>query len=258
MESINFNSAIKYLAKKYQLAKIETISSDSADTITISCNKGVFNFFSDFSQKRTQSEGTEIPLLPWRSQRRYFEMRKNLQESIVQDPVGMRIKHIAPKGTKLANIFVQEVDIAQWILGERIEKVFASISGDYCNAIFSTEQGIKISAELGIAQTKTPILLHEVIAKTGVITDTAVDTQIEHYPIYLYNSQGTTIYNDVDFELYGLSYDEIAQVRFIASVLEKPDLISESQQSYQHAKEIFNTALLSAEKLENLAVEKGA
>jgi len=255
MENINLKSAIEYLAEKYQLAKIESITT-SESTITVECDKGVFNFCSDFSQERC--EGGDVPLFAWRSQRRYFEMRKNLLDRIVQDPVGMRIKHIAPKGTNLANILVQEVDIAQWILGDRVEKVFASTQDDYCNAIFSTEQGIKISAEIGTAQTKTPILLHEIIAKTGVITDTAVDTQVEHYPIYLYNSKGTTIYNDVDFELYGLSYDEIAKVRFIASVLGEPKLIGELQKTYQQAKNVYRAALSAAEKLENTAVLRGA
>lgn len=254
MESINFNSAIKELAEKYQLARIETISGDSAGTITITCNKGVFNFFSDFCQEKIQRDGTDVPLFAWRSERRYFEMRKNLLDGIVQDPVGMRIKHIAPLETRLANLLVQEIDIAQWILGERVERVFASSTDQYCNAIFSTDKGIKISAEIGTAQTKTPILLHEIIAKTGVITDTAVDTQIEHYPIYLYNSQGTTTYNDVDFELYGLSYDEITKIRFIASVLAKPESVSSLQESYQHIEAVVRVVEKSATTIENLAV----
>lgn len=255
MESINLNSAIKDLAAKYQLAKIANITSFE-NSITVECNKGSFNFFSDFS--REECGETDVPLFSWRNQRRYQEMRNNLQDGIVEDPVGMRIKHIAPWGTALVNVFVQEVDLAQWILGEEIERVFASISHEYCNAIFSTEEGIKISAELGAAQTKTPILLHEIIAKTGVITDTAVDTQVEHYPIYLYNSKGTTIYNDVDFELYGLSYDEIAKVRFIASVLAEPKLVQALQNSYQQAKKVYKAAVSAAEKLENTAVLRGA
>lgn len=251
----DLSSAIKDLAAKYQLAKIEKITSNPTG-ITIACDKGVFNFFSDFSGEMPQ-EGTAVPLFPWRSERRYFEMRKNLSDGIVQDPVGMRIKHIAPSGTTLANLLVQEVDLAQWILGDRVNKVFASIADDYCNAIFSTEKGIKISAEIGTAQTKTPILLHEIIAKTGVVMDTAVDTQIEHYPIYLYNNQGTTTYNDVDFELYGLSYHEIATVRFIASVLAEPEIIAELQQAYQQTRAVFESAEKSAKTLENLAVQEG-
>ncbi len=253
MERGNFNSAIEYLIAKYRLAKIENISGDSAGTI-ITCNKGVFNFFCDFSPKEIQREGTEVPLFTWRKERRYFEMRKNLIDGIIRDPVGMRIKHIAPLDTNLANLLVREVDLAQWILGERVNKVFASSTDNYCNAIFSTDKGIKISAEIGTAQTRTPILLHEVIAKTGVITDTAVDTQIENYPIYLYNSQGTKIYNDVDFELYGLSYDDIAKVRFIVSVLVDPTIVCELQEAYRHAMAVFKTAQKSAASIKNLAV----
>ena len=62
----------------------------------------------------------------------------------------------------------------------------------------------------------------------------------------------------MDFELYGLSYDEIAKVRFIASVLAEPKLIGELQKTYQQAKKVYRAAVSAAEKLENTAVLRGA
>lgn len=180
-------TSIQYLVSKYRLTDISGIEVQPNGSVRINCNKGTLNFFTCFSKNDFPKGQLDTPLFRWRSERRYIEMRNNLRDGLV---------------------------------GDMVNRVFASIYDvRYCNAIFSTRKGIKISMEIGAAQTNEPVLLHEIIAKGGIITDLAVDTQVEHYPIYLYDSNGTKTFNDIDFELYCLDNDEITQVRFITSGL---------------------------------------
>ena len=53
---------------------------------------------------------------------------------------------------------------------------------------------------------------HEIISQRGIACDVVVDAQIKQDSIYVYGSE-TKTYTDVDFELYGLSIEEIAVIR---------------------------------------------
>jgi len=129
----------------------------------------------------------------------------------------MRIKNIEDKNTNIIkNLFIKEIDLIEWTFEKKIVGVFASKGNEeYYNVIFDTENNIKINSEIGLTNTSKDISLHEVITQKGIILDTPVDTQIKHSSIYVYNNNKETEFNDVDFELYGLSYKEIGQVRFI-------------------------------------------
>ncbi len=273
MTAIHLQSAIDYLLAKYEIARVIDMQEvDPGKGMVVVTSRGAFQFFSDFTQEAPLRDETapasadlpddpllrttiQVPLFTWRSERRYQEMRNVLRDDLVGKAVGMRIKHIAPEPAELQDLLVREIDLAQWILGKRVEQVFAAMNGDtYCNAVLSMGDGTKLSAEIGVSKTKESIVLHEIVATRGTIADVAVDTQVVHYPVYVYSSNGTASYNDVDFELYGLDYARIALVRFIVETVARSEAVAELQDAYRHVLAVIDRARESAILTKNLAV----
>ena len=62
---------------------------------------------------------------------------------------------------------------------------------------------------------------HEIIAKRGVACDQTVDTHTPHTSIRCWGADGAVDYTDVDTELFGLSYEEIWNVRAAFALLQK-------------------------------------
>ena len=82
------------------------------------------------------------------------------------------------------------------------------------NLIVNMPSGVVCTLEVASAlpEGSTPIDKHELIGSRGFICDRVVDTQVPQQSIYLYADE-TEAYTDVDFELFGLSQDQVALVR---------------------------------------------
>ena len=65
---------------------------------------------------------------------------------------------------------------------------------------------------------------HEIIARRGVASDRAVDTQIPQCSIYEWTDKGLAAFTDVDTELFGLPNEQIWVVRAAFAVLMKGEL----------------------------------
>lgn len=216
-------SKIKELFVKYDIGNIEALSfKNFPNNILITVAGKTYDFFSDFSvnkydEKGCQNNKINIPILCWRHERKYIEMKNALKNGTVKNPVGMRVKSIHNNNVNMKDILLKEIDIAEWILDDCIISAYANANNDnsYFNVILSTKKNIKISLEIGKAQIKEAIILHEIIAEKGILSDIPVDTQINHYPIYVFQDNFVETYNDIDFELYGMQYKDVAKLRFI-------------------------------------------
>ena len=87
-------------------------------------------------------------------------------------------------------------------------------NGNVLNAIATTEDGVVCTIEISATLKKGEIEKdkHEIISQRGIACDVVVDAQIKQDSIYIYGSENKK-FTDVDFELYGLSIEEIAVVR---------------------------------------------
>lgn len=216
------------LFKKYNLEEIKDVSlEDYPKKICFRVNNKTYEFISDFSKAilpKSESKILILPIMHWRNERKYIEMKKLIEENQVHNPVGMKIKNISIDDS-INNILIKELDIIEWILNDKITAVYANAFKDehneYYNIFISTKNSIKVSMEIGKLKNGNDILMHEIITQKGIITDQPVDTQTAHYPVYVYKDNSfPEIYNDLDFELYGLENKDIAKIRYIFAIFQ--------------------------------------
>jgi hypothetical protein len=159
-------------------------------------------------------DGKEIPLLSHRFERRFIELKNIVQGGTL---VGVSVMRVARTVEKDANLFEElyrELDICQYILGKAIKSVMSMENGNVLNTIATTEDGVVCTLEISatLKRGEPAKDKHEIISQRGIACDVVVDAQLKQNSIYLFGNENQT-YTDVDFELYGLSVEEIAIVR---------------------------------------------
>ncbi len=159
-------------------------------------------------------EGKEVPLLSHRNERRFVELKNIVQGGTLFGVSVMRVARIVEAGTDLNKVLLRELDLCQYVLGQKIKSVMAMDGGNVINVIATTENDIVCTIEVSatLKPGTKPIDKHEIISQRGIACDVVVDAQLKQDSIYVYGNEEKK-YTDVDFELYGLSIDEIAIVR---------------------------------------------
>ena len=170
-----------------------------------------------------------VPLLPWRVERRFVELKKIIDGKTLEDVSTFRFARFSAGGSCIKTA-AEELDLAVFLAGSPLKRLFAVRNGDAaCNILAQFENSMSISVECGInlpAGTET-LDRHEIIARRGVASDRAVDTQVPQSSIYEWTKGGNATFTDVDTELFGLPNDQIWTVRAAFAVLMKPVLADE-------------------------------
>ena len=246
-----FASKLEELNEKYSITNPVSVSFEDGAILTETEDGRRYRFYYTFSDLGACEEEGQIPLLHWRVKRRYTELKNLLTQGMVKKPLASRIHHMVSPDDfthSLADIIFMECDLIEWITDNRIDSAFASMKDQYMNGILSTDGNVKVSMELGLLpEGSEPVLLHEIIAKTGILSDTVVDTQIEQYPVYVYRGKETVIYTDIDYELYGLTQTECDAIRFILNFLSNPEMKTELQEKARHLSQVI-AACMKAQK----------
>lgn len=244
------------LAQKYSVVKeLSVVLEDGS--VLVRCEKGDLRFVHDFG---AQPQPGDLPLFHWRNKRRYIELRNIVEQKLVEKPLALRIHHIVPPDgftRSLEDILVMETDLLEFITGQKVRRVFADLSGrTYTNCIFSTDGNIKASLELGFSpEGSEPVLLHEVVARRGIASDVAVDTQTQQYPIYVFKGPQTEHYTDIDQELYGLDNTQADCIRAILAVLMRPESAKALQEQWTHLRRVCQAVERSSRELNYTEVE---
>jgi len=255
----NFIPKLKELAQKYSAADIRNVELLNG-AVRIDCDKGAFCFFYDFNKEWKLEGVVSVPLFHWQLKRKYSELRGLLDRKMIEPALAMRIHHIVPHDAftrSLKDIIVFETDLLQFVTRSKVQKVFADFSGEiYTNCIMSTDTNVKASMELGFSPDRSePVLLHEVVARTGVASDLPVDIQMVQYPIYVIKGEETKVYNEIDFELYGMDNTEADCIRFMLWALAESDRIDAVQADYAHIEKVYEAAVKSSASLLYTEVE---
>lgn len=158
--------------------------------------------------------GKEIPTLPHRSERRFLELKNIVNNGTLVGISVMRVARIVEKGLDIYDELYREFDICEYILQRKIKSVVVMENGNVLNAIATTEDGVVCTIEISATLNKGEIEKdkHEIISQRGIACDVVVDAQIKQDSIYVFGKENKK-FTDVDFELYGLSIEEIAVVR---------------------------------------------
>ena len=202
-------------------------------------------------------EGKVIPLLPWRCERRFVELRNLVNDGTLDGVSALRISHVAPKGTDLKILLYRELDLCQWILGRKIREIMTFTNGETSNTVAELDGGAVCTVELAatLAEGTPDVDKHEITARVGVACDRVVDTQVPQSSIYFYSDKPTPeTFTDVDFELFGLSAADVATVRAAQAALADPALADALIAADKELTALVKLSAKSAESGENLKV----
>lgn len=157
----------------------------------------------------------ELPLLAHRSERRFTELKAMTNNGTLTGISVMRVARIVEKSADIYAELYRELDLCQYILQRKIKSVTAMENGNVVNVIATTEDGVVCTLEIAATlKAGEPAKdKHEIIAEHGIGCDIVVDAQVKQDSVYVFGDAGNQKYTDVDFELYGLSIEEIAVVR---------------------------------------------
>ena len=174
-------------------------------------------------------DGKRVPLLPWRVERRFIELKKIIDGKTLEDVSTFRFAAFA-SGSDPVKAAARELDLAAFLAGSPIERIFAVRNGDAaCNVLARFANGMSASVECGskLPANAAPMDRHEIIARRGVASDRAVDTQVPQSSIYEWTEAGFRTFTDTDTELFGLPDEQIPVVRAAFAVLKTPALADE-------------------------------
>lgn len=201
----------------------------------------------DYFQIR-RPDGTTVNLLPWRVERRFVELKKIIDGKTLEDVSTFRFADFTAGGD-LRKTLAKELDLAAWLSGSPVCRLYAVGGGKVCNVIFRLANGMSGCAECGTAlpDGTKPLDKHEIIARRGVACDRVVDSQVPQESIYVWSKNGSSAFTDVDTELFGLPDDAIWTVRAAFAVLSHPELADEWNAASELSLRQSDAAFRSAE-----------
>ena len=163
------------------------------------------------------------PLLPGRMERKIVELKKMTENGTLEGVSTLRFASFAPKGADIEAMLAKELDLAAYLGASDVVRVMAVASGNAVNVLAKLANDVNVSIEIGAGLPKgaTGYDRHEIIAKRGVACDQTVDTHTKHESIRCWGTDGVAEFTDVDTELFGLSYDEIWNVRAAFALLQQ-------------------------------------
>lgn len=199
-----------------------------------------------------------VPLLPWRTERRFIELRRLVDDQLVA-PVLMARFACQTDGSslELAAILYREFDLVQWLLRSPICSLTASVRGPIANVIVRLASGVVggIEAGAGLPPGTAMVDRHELIARRGVACDRVVDTQVPQDSVYAFTAAGTSRYTDTDAELFGLAPDEVGLVRAAYETLLHPERVADWRCQHQRLGRLVQLAFDSDRLGQRLVVE---
>ena len=192
--------------------------------------------------------GRRVALLPWRVERRFVELKKIVEGGTLEEVSTFRFASFAHGGDPV-KIAARELDLAAFLAESPVARIFAVRSGDAaCNILARLKNGMSASVECGskLPAGAAPLDRHEIIARRGVASDRAVDTQVPQSSIYEWTDDGAATFTDVDTELFGLPNEQIWIVRAAFAALMKPELVPVWDRAAEDMKKYVEAIVRSA------------
>ena len=167
-------------------------------------------------------DGQELPLLSHRNERRFLEQKNIVTGGTLQGISVMRVARIIEKDSDIYEALGRELDICQYVLQRDLVSIMVMQNDNVLNAISTCADGVVCTIEIPATLAAGEIAKdkHEIIAQRGTCCDVVVDAQLKQDSIYVFGAENQK-FTDVDFELYGLSIEEVAIVRAAFSIAQK-------------------------------------
>ena len=208
-----------------------------------------------------EPSGHTIPLFPWRHERRFVELKRLVDDRTIEPLLMVRFACLTD-GRELAldEILYREIDLAEWLGGSRVARLHGTVAeGRAANVVLRLESGVVCGIEAGTTlPSGTPMQdRHELIARRGVASDRAVDTQVAQSSIYLWSDRGSRRHTDVDFELFECDAGRAALVRSALAALREPERAAARRAEHRRLRRLVALVFESDRRRERLPVEGG-
>ncbi len=162
------------------------------------------------------------PLIPGRMERKIVELKKMTENGTLEGVSTLRFAAFAPKGADMEAMLAKELDLAAYLGASDVVRVMAVQGGAAINVLAKLANDINVSVEIGagLPRGEAAYDRHEIICARGVGSDQTIDTHTPHASIRCWDAKGMAEYTDVDTELFGLTYEEVWNVRAAFALLQ--------------------------------------
>ena len=202
-----------------------------------------------------------VPLIPGRMERKIVELKKFTENGTLEGVSTLRFAAFAPKGSDMEAMLAKELDLAAYLGAADVTRVFAVANGNAVNVLAKLANDVNVSVEIGAGLPKGELGYdrHEIIARRGVACDQTVDTHTPHASIRCWDAKGATEFTDVDTELFGMTYEEIWNVRAAFALLQKRADAKIWKSAWSKATKAAALAFTSdrTKKAQTIALKKG-
>lgn len=199
-----------------------------------------------------------IPLLTWRLKRSITELRKIIQEEIVEGVCLLRFSYLGTAADgSITDLIYQKLDLCEFITGSEVISVFATISdSDTANIIAKLKTGVICSIEISMLLPDGSELQerHEIIGRRGTASDRVVDTQVQQHSVYCFVKDGSWAFSDTDMELYGFDVKEIEYIRAAFEIYKDSQLRDQWIKQHHHLESLVKAVGKSQETQERVLI----
>ena len=201
-------------------------------------------------EKTLTVNGVQIPLFPWRFERRFTEMKRMLTDGTLGAVCSIRAMRTAGRDESLQEILYREIDLCQWWADKPVSQVFCVENGQCANLILRFEGNATciLEAASTLSEGAEPAERHEVTTDHGMCGDQAIDTLVHQQSVYEFvEGKPGAAYTDVDFELYGLTPAQVALTRCAFSILSGETDAARARAQDARIRSILSAAAQSAQ-----------
>ena len=164
-------------------------------------------------------EGKRIPLFSSRYEPRIRAIAG--YGSKPEDNSALNVYSFVGRDIPLERLIYRELDIAEFILHSKVKKITAFVNQNAANIIAIMENGTSANLDLGntMAAGAHYQCQHRLITNHGMANDLSATDMIIQHQLYIFGAEGTQVYDDDEYYLYGLDEEEVAKVLTIHGIL---------------------------------------
>lgn len=203
-------------------------------------------------------DARNVPLLSWRVQRSFLELRKIVEEEVVEEICLLKFSFNSSLDKwSLPYLIYREMDLCEFITGGKIKSVFAVLENEkYVNIIAKLNTNVLCSFEINLqlphgAESQEK---HEIIGRRGIACDRVVDTQVSQHSIYCFKREKNECYTDTDFELFEFSPKQREQIRGAFEVYRNPDLRFKWMDQHSHLIKVIEAVFISGQRRQKMNI----
>lgn len=195
-------------------------------------------------------EGERIPLLAHRYEPRINRIRSYGNGDPAKNCALNTISFVG-KDTSLDALIYREMDLTEYLLHAKINKITAFVKDGAANMLLVTETGSVGGLELGatMAEGAMAQVNHRLITTHGCATDRTVNNVSEQSGVYLFRDDDTRPieYNDGEYYLFGLSVEESVIATYIFAILQGKVDKNELIEQDKHLRKLIGLAKRSSD-----------